>query len=298
MNARRLALCVTCLALVTSAWRTAPRGPAQDVEFEVTRVAGSIYLLDSGIGGNIGLLVGDEAALLIDNQFERTATVLAAALAGVTDRPIEFLLNTHYHADHTGGNPFVVKDVTILAHENVRARLQQPGRRGPPSEAMLAGGLPVVTFDESLTLHFAGQTLRVEHFPAAHTDGDSAVFFEEANVVHTGDVFFSGRFPYIDLEAGGSSRGTIDAVTAILARIGNDTQVIPGHGPLASKADLEAYRAMLVDARAKVSAARAAGQSAEDMKRENLLAEYADWSWGFISAERFIDTLAAETAGR
>ena len=298
MIERRTVLAVLTLSLVAAAWRAAPSEPAQDSEYRAVHLAGPVHLLEGGYGGNVGLVVGANEVVLIDNQFERTAAALAGAIAEVTERPVDYLLNTHYHADHTEGNPFVVPAATIFAHENVRVRLQQPGRRGPPSEAMLAGGLPVITFRDSVTLHVAGLTARFEHFPAAHTNGDGAVFLEQPNVLFTGDVYFSGLFPYIDLEAGGSSQGTIDAAASMLERIDAETVVVPGHGPVSSKAGLEAYHAMLVDARALVFAAAEAGQTADDMQAADLLADYSDWSWSFISSERFIETLAAEAWAR
>jgi len=290
----RTTFALLALSALAAAWGTAPPSASQEFEYRAVHLAGPVYFLEGGQGGNVGLIAGDDEVVLIDNQFERTAPALAAAVAEVTERPVDFLLNTHFHPDHTEGNPFVAPDATILAHENVRTRLEQPGARGGPSPAMLAGGLPTVTFRDSVALHVAGLTARVEHFPAAHTDGDSALFLEDANVLFSGDVFFSGRFPFIDLGAGGSSQGVLAAARAMLARIDDRTKVVPGHGPLSTKADLAAYVDMLTEARAKVFAAAAAGRTAEEMKRADLLADYSDWSWSFISAERFIDTLAAE----
>ena len=305
---RSLLLALPACVLVAVAWRSAPATDAtpepgaaprqQAVEFEPFPVTESIFMLDSGIGGNIGVCLGEDGVFLIDDQFDRTAPALKEALGRLTDDGVEFLLNTHYHGDHTGGNPILGPGATILAHDNVRRRLMGPALDGSaPSEAMLAEGLPELTYADAVTLHVNGQTIRAEHFPASHTDGDTVVFFEEANVVHMGDLYFSGRFPFIDLDGGGSVDGLIASVEAILSRIDGETTLIPGHGPLSKQADLEAYLAMLKDCRSKVSAALEGGQPAEDMKTGNLLADYADWSWGFISAERFIDTLVA-AAGR
>ena len=294
---RRMALAAPALALLAAAWRGLPdsnAGARQQVEFEPYRVSESIFMLDSGQGGNIGVCLGDDGVLLIDDQFARTAPALRAALERLSDEPVAFLLNTHFHGDHTGGNPILGEGATILAHDSVRKRLTEPGRDGSaPSPEMLARGLPVLTYADAITLHVGGQTVRAEHYPACHTDGDTVVFFEPANAVHMGDLFFPGRFPYIDVESGGSVDGLIAAVETILGRVDAQTRIIPGHGPLSGKPELAAYLDMLRDCRSKVAAALKAGQSTDAMKAANLLADHADWSWGFISAERFIDTLVA-----
>lgn len=298
-----LALALPACLLVAAAWGGEPGTPAperqeREVRFEPYRVTDAIYMLDSGLGGNVGVCLGEDGIFLIDDQFDHTAPALRAALEELSDGEVELLLNTHHHGDHSGGNPILGEGATILAHENVRARLQQPGRDGsPPSEAMLERGLPDVTYADAITLHVNGQTVRAVHYPASHTDGDTVVFFEEAGAVHLGDLFFAGRFPFVDLDGGGSVDGLIAAIEEIHGQLADDARLIPGHGPLSTKADLAAYLAMLKDCRARVAEALEAGQSAEDMKAGELLADYADWSWGFIPAERFIDTLVAD-AGR
>jgi glyoxylase-like metal-dependent hydrolase (beta-lactamase superfamily II) len=285
----RLILAVPAAALVAAAWWQ----QGQEVHFEAIPVSGSLFMLDSGQGGNVGACIGDDGVFLIDDQFERTAPELLQALERLSDAPVEFLINTHFHGDHAGGNPILGQGAAILAHENVRKRLARPGRDGsPPAAAMLERGLPELTYAEAITLHVNGETIRAEHYPAGHTDGDTVVFFEESNAVHMGDLFFSGRFPFIDLDSGGSVDGYIAAVEAVLGRIDERTKIIPGHGPLSAKADLAAFRDMLVDCRARVAEALAAGQTAAQMKADELLADYEEWSWS-ISTERFLDTLVA-----
>ena len=288
-SSTRPILAASACVLLAVAWRF------QDARFESIPVGDGLYMVTSGMGGNVAACVGDDGLLVIDDQFERTAPELLEALKALSDGPIEFLINTHFHGDHTGANPILGKAATILAHDNVRRRLAAPGSDGSlPSQAMLADGLPDLTYSEALTLHWNGETIRAEHYPAGHTDGDTVVFFERAHAVHMGDLFFSGRFPFIDLEGGGSLDGLIAAVEAILGRIDAETKILPGHGPLSSKADLEAYLKMLRDSRERVLAALADKKSAQQMKDEQLLADYASWSWNFISAERFIDTLVAD----
>ena len=291
----RLILAVTAVSLVAAAWRAAPaEQAAQEVHFEAIPVSASLFMLDSGQGGNVGACVGDDGVFLIDDQFERTAPQLLAALARLSDAPVEFLINTHFHGDHSGGNPILGQGAAILAHENVRQRLVLPGRDGSgPASAMLERGLPELTYADAITLHVNGQTIRAEHFPAGHTDGDTVVFFEEANAVHMGDLFFAGRFPYIDLDSGGSVDGYIAAVEAVLGRIDERTKIIPGHGPLSTKADLTAFRDMLVDCRARVQQALAAGKDLAAMRAEKLLADHEKLSWSFISTDRFLETLVA-----
>jgi glyoxylase-like metal-dependent hydrolase (beta-lactamase superfamily II) len=292
----RIFLAASAAALVAAAWRAMPAedARAQEIHFEPIPVSDSIFMLDSGLGGNVGACLGADGVFLIDDQFERTAPQLIEALKRLSDDPAAFLNNTHFPGDHAGGNPILGQGATILAHENVRKRLAGPERDGtPPTAAMLERGLPELTYAEAVTLHVNGETIRAEHYPASHTDGDTVVFFEEANAVHMGDLFFSGRFPFIDMESGGSVDGLIASVEAILGKIDERTKIIPGHGPLSTKADLETYRNMLVDCRARVAAALAEGQDVEQMRAAKLLADYDKWSWAFITADRFLDTLVA-----
>ena len=281
------------------------RSPApQDKPVEVVDhpVAGPVHYLE-GQGGNIGVSAGEDGILMIDDQFAELAPKIRAALeklgGTVSKGEPRVLLNTHHHGDHTGGNDEFGRVATIVAHENVRRRLESPApRAGGSSEPMAREGLPLVTYTDGVTLHFNGEAIRVVHFPSGHTDGDSVVFFTGSNVVHMGDLFFSGRFPFVDLDGGGSVRGLHANVGRILAELKDDAKVIPGHGPLSSKADLAKYHAMLGDALELAGRALAAGKTAEQMKKEKLLAKYEAWSWSFVNADRFVDTLARELSGK
>ena len=261
--------------------------PAQ--ELTVTPVTGGIHMIN-GRGGNIGVCAGDDGLLLIDAKFANLAEPLRAVLAGLGEGDPAFLLNTHYHGDHTGGNAVFGAVTPILAHRNVRARLTA-GADPPPRS------LPVLTFEEGVSLHFNGEKIEVVHFPAAHTDGDAVVFFTRSDVVHMGDIMFHRLFPYVDIDAGGSVDGVIAAVEAVLARIGPETRVIPGHGDLASPEDLRTYLRMIRETRAAVQDGMAAGQSLEELQAAGVGEEWSGWSWGFISAERWVATLHRSAGG-
>ena len=293
----RLALAAVACSAVALAWSASPSAQ-DDVRVVAQPVSGTAHML-VGQGGNIGVCAGPDGVLLIDDQFERLAPKIRAAFEALSEAPLRYVLNTHYHGDHTGSNPVFGREVPILAHENVRVRLQGPGARGnDPTAAMLEHGLPVITYEDGLRLRINGETLRVVHYPSCHTDGDSIVFFEEANVVHMGDTFFSGRFPFIDLDSGGSVSGLIAAVTSILAEIDDETQIIPGHGPLSSKQDLADYLEMLRTLHARVAAVLAEGATVQDMLLDDLFADYADWGTGFINTEAWAQTLAREITGK
>lgn len=252
-----------------------------DVEIKTTKVADGVYMLE-GAGGNIGLSVGDDGAFLIDDQFAPLNEKITAAIASVTDKPVEFVLNTHYHGDHTGGNePFGTAGAHIVAHNNVRIRLAE-AEPATPVDAM-----PVITFSEAATFFRNGQELYIFHPENAHTDGDAIIHFRNENVVHMGDVFFSGRFPYIDVSAGGGINGYIAAQEAVAAMIDDDTKLIPGHGPLSSKTELLASTAMLKDVRARIQALIDDGLDEEAVVAADPLADLDEvWSWQFINTER------------
>lgn len=216
------------------------------------------------------------------------------ALEQLSPNAPRFLINTHWHGDHVGGNALFGECTPIVAHTNVRARMAKgsPGDRGTPPAKPRA--MPVLTFDDAITLHFNGEEIEVRHIGASHTDGDSIVWFKKSNVVHMGDAFFDKRFPFVDLDSEGSVRGLTQEIAKLLAGLPANARLIPGHGPLASVADLEGYHAMLVESRKLVASALAAGKNAATMKQEKLLSSYASWSWVFISAETFIDILVRD----
>ncbi|MEM8930389.1 MAG: MBL fold metallo-hydrolase [Acidobacteriota bacterium] len=254
-------------------------------------VAPGIYML-TGVGGNLGLSVGDDGAFLVDDQYAPMTDKILAAIAELTDQPVRFVVNTHWHGDHSGGNEnFGGAGALIVAHDKVRERMSTEqvmelfGRTVPPSPA---AALPVITYDDAVTFHVNGQTLHAFHVPPAHTDGDSIVHFREANVVHMGDLFFNGMFPFVDTGSGGSVLGLIDAIETVLSMVDDDTQIIPGHGPLASKSDLAGYHAMLLQVRAAVEPLVRAGKSRDEVVAAAPLDPLdAEWGRGFMKRDVF-----------
>jgi glyoxylase-like metal-dependent hydrolase (beta-lactamase superfamily II) len=292
-------------ALVLSAvLALAAAAAAQDpdpatVEVKVEKVAGNVYML-TGRGGNIGVSVGEDGVLIVDDQFASLAPKIQAALKTVTGQPVRFVLNTHWHADHTGGNAAFGKGGTVIAHDNARRRLAEGnpdllGRNFPPAPRE---ALPVITFDSSLTVHVNGEDIRALHFAHGHTDGDSIIFFPRSNVVHMGDDFVTYGLPFVDVASGGSVLGMIENVEKALAAVPDDVKVIPGHGPLSSKADALKFTAMLRDAVALVQAAMKQGRSLEQMKAENVLARYDALGQGFVKTPAFIELIHNELKGR
>lgn len=277
-----IALCVASLPMTA-------QQDLSKVEITTTKVSGNIYMLQ-GAGGNIGVSAGDDGILIVDDQYAPLAPKIMAALAGISDQPVKFVLNTHYHGDHTGGNEVFGESAPIIAHTNVRKRLSSRADGKPP----VPDSLPVITFDHHLTVHINGEDIRAVHFPNGHTDGDSVIFFTRSKVVHMGDNYFAGRFPYIDIDAGGSVRGLIRSVDKVIAELPADTKVIPGHGPLSTMADLTAYRVMVEDALKIVDQGLKSGRTLERLQEDKVLDKYASWGWSFITADRFIATLHRE----
>ena len=253
-------------------------------------VNGAVHMLRANpAAGNIGVSVGADGLLIVDDQFAPLADKIQAALIGLADGPLRFILNTHWHGDHTGGNATFGQRAPIIAHTNVRQRLmteQNIGGRAIPAAPPTAW--PVVTFDESVSIHFNGEEIRVVHFPRGHTDGDSVVFFTGSNVVHMGDHFFAGGFPFVDLDSGGDVEQFTANIATVLDQLADDVQVIPGHGPLSSKDELRAYHRMLVETTDIVRQRIAAEQSLEQITRAGFPDEWKDWQAGMVSAERWI----------
>jgi cyclase len=260
----------------------------QDVTVKTTKVAGNVYMLQ-GRGGNIGVLTGPDGILMIDDDYRTVAPKLAAALKELGGERPRFVLNTHWHGDHTEGNYIFGKDATIVAHVNVRKRLMAPpmifGRETP---AYPAFALPVVTYTESMSLHLNGEEIRLVHYPNGHTDGDSVVFFENSKVVHLGDTFFVGRFPFVDIDSGGSVQGLIRNVASLIAKIPADAKIIPGHGPLATHADLKAYHSLVVDSAAHIEGRMKAGKSLDEIKKEGMPEKFKEAGSGFINNDSWI----------
>lgn len=268
------------------------------VEIKATKVAGTVHMLE-GAGGNIGVTIGGDGVVIIDDQFAPLAPKIKDAIAGLTDKPIKFVLNTHWHGDHTGGNEYFGELAPLVSHDNVRKRLAEgmdtESRKTPPAPPE---ALPILTFNDRLTIHLNGEEVRAIHLPHAHTDGDAVIWFTDSNVLHMGDVLFSGLFPFIDLDSGGSVDGVIAAFEKIPATVPADIKVIPGHGPLSTLDDIRKSKEMILDCREIVRKALADGKTADQMKEEKILAKYDAWNWSFITTERWIDTLVRDLGGK
>ena len=266
------------------------------VEIKVTKVAGSVYMLE-GAGGNIGASVGDDGIVIVDDQYAPLADRIQAALKGITDKPVRFIINTHYHGDHTGGNEFFQKQAPIIAQDNVRKRLEAGGEAGNggsvkmDQKAAAQGALPIITFDHDVTVHLNGEDIRALHFPAGHTDGDSVIYFPKSNVVHMGDDFVTYGFPFIDVSAGGSINGMIDGVEKAIAQLPADVKIIPGHGPVSNLDDVHAFVKMLKETRAVVQQALKKKMTLAQMKEKKVLEPWKKYSGEFVSADAFIETL-------
>jgi len=265
------------------------------VQVTSTRVAGNVHML-VGSGGNIGLMVGDDAAFVVDDQFAPLTPKILAAIKAITPQPVRFVLNTHWHFDHTGGNENLGQaGALIFAHENVRKRMSTEqfiealNRKQPPSPG---GALPVVTFTDTVSFHLNGDSIVVFHVAPAHTDGDAIVTFTKANVVHTGDVFVSDRFPFVDRSSGGTIDGIIAATERLFTVTNAQTKIIPGHGPLTDRARIKAYHDMLVVMRDRMRKEIAAKRTIDQVLASKITAEYdKDWA---TNRERFLRILYQE----
>jgi glyoxylase-like metal-dependent hydrolase (beta-lactamase superfamily II) len=279
------------LSVLTFAGNGAVRAQETDwasVEIRSIPVSAGVYML-MGRGGNIGLSIGADGAFLIDDQFAPLTEKIRAAVGAVTPEPVRFVLNTHWHGDHTGGNENMGSaGALIVAHDNVRRRMNPADFRNLVGRSNQAPprALPVVTFSDEINFHWNGEHLHVFHVARAHTDGDAVIVFTRANVVHMGDLFFNGRYPFIDLESGGGVQGVIDAADAVLALARPDTKIIPGHGELASPVELRAYRDMVVSVRDRVTQLRGQGMS-EDQVVAASPTQAFDAAWG-QNGERFV----------
>ena len=267
-------------------WTVLPLQAQQDfsnVEIKTIPVAKNIYMLQ-GAGGNIGVSVGPDGILIVDDQFAPLAGKILAALQQLNPGKLKFILNTHHHGDHTGGNAQLGRDAHIVAHTNVRKRL---GGDSPQGKA----GLPIITFDDSLSIHFNGEEIKAIHVPPAHTDNDSIIYFTGANVIHFGDTFFSGRFPNIDLNGGGSVRGYIQNVADAIKKTPTDAKLIPGHGPLSTVKELKEFHQMLVETSSIVQKAIDGGKTLEQAKADGLPDKWKSWAAPTLGVPRWIELL-------
>ncbi|TMB07514.1 MAG: MBL fold metallo-hydrolase [Deltaproteobacteria bacterium] len=285
-------------AALASSAASAQQEDFSKVEIKATQVAGSVWMLE-GSGGNIAVSAGDEGVVMVDDQFAPLVPKIKAALAKISQKPVRFLLNTHWHFDHVGGNAGMADTAAILAHENVRKRMQAGaemfGRKIEPAEPR---ALPILTYQHDVTLWLNGEPVRALHVSPGHTDGDTVVFFTKSNVVHMGDDFFATGFPFVDLDSGGSVRGLIGAIDEVLPQIPPDAKVIPGHGSLQTVAALKKFRNRLDEIVALVARGLKSGKTVEQMQKEKLLAPYEDWNAGFVKADQFIAVVARDLTQR
>jgi cyclase len=273
------------------------------VQMKVTKVSGNVYMLE-GAGGNIGASVGDDGIVIVDDQYAPMADKIKAALKDITGKPVRFVINTHYHGDHTGGNAIFQQTAPIIAHDNVRKRLEQGGPAGNKGGVSFVNkpaakeALPIITFDHDVTVHLNGEDIQALHFPSGHTDGDSVIFFPKSNVVHMGDDFVTYGFPFIDLSAGGSVEGMIAALEEIVPKLPADVKVIPGHGQVSNLDDVRRYIAMLKDTKAVVEKGIKQGKLLDQLNKENVMAPWQKWSGDFISSEQWVVTLYNDLTGK
>jgi len=264
------------------------------VEIKSQQLSDNIYMLE-GSGGNIAVLTGADGTLMIDSQFGELSEKIKSAISEIATGDIKYLVNTHWHGDHTGGNGnFNDAGATIVAHKNVRERIstdQVMKAFNREVKAKSENYWPEITFEEGMDLHLNGQDIMIVHADNAHTDGDAFVYFTQANVLHMGDVFFKDRFPFIDLGSGGTINGYIKAVQAALMITDSETQIIPGHGKLATQFDLINYHNMLTTMKSRVQHATAEGQTIDQMKTAGLDKSFETWGTRFIAPDSFINTI-------
>jgi len=293
---RRLLVSVASL-LLSAAPAFAQDQDFSKVEVKTVPVAGSVSMLQ-GSGGNIAVLVGPEGVLVVDDEYAPLVPKILTAIGKLSSKPVRFVVNTHWHGDHTGGNAGLgAEGAVIVAQDNVRKRMSTEQfnaffkRTTPPSPAI---ALPIVTFAEGVRFYLDGEDIEVTHIGPGHTDGDSTVWFHKANVIHLGDNFFNGLYPFIDGASGGSIDGTVTALEGVLGRIDDQTKVIPGHGPLGTKADLKRFHDMLATVRDRVRQAIRDGKTQDQVLAMKPSAEFdAVWGGGFLKPNDFVTLVYA-----
>ena len=282
MKASKLISSMLLAGSLIASGHTLAQADYSNVNIQTIPVRGNISML-IGAGGNIGVSAGDDGILIIDDQFAPLADKIRAAIADLGSDTPKFLLNTHFHGDHTGSNADFGVNSIIVAHENVRGRLVAIDSP--------ASALPVITFDDDVTVHFNGEDITLIHMPAGHTDTDSVVMFSGSNVIHMGDHFFNGGFPFVDMANGGSVQGYLNNLEKALSWISDDTAVVPGHGPLGSKQDLLNFYNVVKDTSTTIRVMKSQQMSKEEIVAEGLDAHYESWGQGFINEQRWIETV-------
>ena len=298
MNYRLFSCLPVILALLASAGAYSQEDRFAGVEITTEQVAPGIYML-VGMGGNIGVSVGEDGVFMIDDQFAPLTDRITAAIAALSDRPIRFLVNTHWHYDHTGGNENLGKrGVLIVAHDNVYERMSRDTEIGAFKQVVPASpkaALPVITFNDNVTFRMNGEEIRVVHYRHSHTDGDSVIHFVNANVIHTGDIWFNGFYPFIDTSSGGSIDGVISSIGTLIDLADGNTRIIPGHGPLGDKQGLQGYLDMLETVRDRMNKLIAEGRSLEEIIELKPNADYDEaMGKGFINPETFLQILYSD----
>jgi cyclase len=289
------AIAVVCAAALLLPAAAYAQRDFSTVAILTEKLADHVYEM-TGAGGNLGVSVGEDGVFLIDSQFAPLTPKIQAAIAKLSDKPVRFVLNTHWHFDHTGGNENLGKaGAVILAQENVRKRLSREGLIaffGMKTKAEPPIALPIVTFTRDASFHLNGEEIRASYAPNAHTDSDTVVLFTNSNVVHMGDIFFNEQYPFIDTSSGGTVAGVLAAADRALKTISDSTKIIPGHGPLATKADLKAYRDMLAATSGRVAAQIKQGKKLEEVVASKPTAQYdAKWGKGFLPPDKFVEML-------
>lgn len=271
------------LALITHISSTAQT--MVDAQITAQAVAGDVYMLQ-GPGGNIGILATDKGLLLVDDKFSPLAKKIENAMQSIENKPLKYVINTHYHGDHTGGNAFFAQKAPIFAHENVRNRLSMDSENQE--------SLPVVTYQDGIKIYLDNEEVMLSHLPAGHTDGDTFVYFKKANVLHTGDLFFEVGFPYVDLKSGGTVKGYLASVKAMLASTPDNVIIIPGHGKITNKQRLKDFATMIEFSISRVNNAIAAGKSDDEIIAAGIGEKYKSLSWAFITEEKWLKTLVTD----
>lgn len=285
-----LVICVCFTISFSADFRKHNRKTAKGVVVKIVRISDEVYMLSTSgaeIGvGNVGLSIGTDGILMVDTQIASLAPEIKSAVKKISSGKVRFVINTHWHADHTGGNEIFGREATIIAQKNVRPNLSDDDLIAMPK-----GGLPVINYDESLSLNFNDDEIRIMHFPKAHTSGDSVVLFARANVIHLGDLYKGHRFPGVDTSHGGSVLGLAAAIGRIITMLPENVKIIPGHGELSNLDDLRIYHRMLLETTAFVDKEISRGKTLEEIKKEGLPAEFNSWNNGLTNSDLWIEQI-------